>query len=386
MVAVGVVLACAFYTATTASADQSVAPGTFGCALPGGERVDVPVEFGLVVPSSAVAGTRVTVEPTARLVLPAATVRALRASGPSVDTAVKSKLVLRQGKAANDLPVEDLVASETALPVDGDLTVTAIGKVATFSPAEGEARVDLSGLTASLRVGGLTVECAANPGTGVLGAVNVSAAAPTPQVPVLKAAPVTALAELPPGLPYNFDLTVKTRIAKLKSDVVIGPGSFRSVIGFTPGPDGKLPLTGDLDLPPAKAYLVVFRFMPVDNTITLTPDGQATGSAVLTVDGTPNSNADIDVDLRVNLRISDVRQDGVPLNVGDKCRTVTPLRINLKGKVLVVPGSRSVLKTTIAIPAFTGCGTTENLDRLITGLVSGPGNELENELVTRAPV
>ncbi|SES47553.1 hypothetical protein [Actinokineospora terrae] len=209
------------------------------------------------------------------------------------------------------------------------------------------------------------------------------AAEPVEAKPVAPAVPSVDKAA---DLPYNFDLTVTTRLAKLNSDVVIGPGSFRSVIGFLPGPDGRLPLTGDLDLPPAKAAMVAFRFMPVTSTITLTPAGQATGSAVLTIDGTPNANADIDVTLRVDLRVSAVFQDGLPLAVGDGCRTVSPLEIRLRGKVLVVPGSVSTLTSTVTIPPFTGCGTTEDLDPLVTGLVSGPGTGLTNRLVTRPPV
>lgn len=34
------------------------------------------------------------------------------------------------------------------------------------------------------------------------------------------------------------------------------------------------------------------------------------------------------------------------------------------------------VKSSFAIPAFTGCGATENLSPLITGLVSGPNNDL----------
>ncbi|RLK53834.1 hypothetical protein [Actinokineospora cianjurensis] len=239
-------------------------------------------------------------------------------------------------------------------------------------------------------------EPAAAPGTSAAsesGAVPGTSAVPgadavsgTSAAPDTGAAGKARVAELPPGLPYDFDLTVTTRLAKLNSDVVIGPGSFRSVIGFLPGPDGRLPLTGDLDLPPAKAAMVAFRFMPVTSTITLTPAGQATGSAVLTIDGTPNANADIDVTLRVDLRVSEVFQDGLPLAVGDRCRTVSPLEIRLRGKVLVVPGSVSTLTSTVTIPPFTGCGTTEDLDPLVTGLVSGPGNGLTNRLVTRPPV
>ncbi|MBM7773521.1 hypothetical protein JOD54_003725 [Actinokineospora baliensis] len=342
--------------------ERAAAPGTFGCALPGGEYVDVPVEFGLTVPEAAPVGTPVTVTPSARLVLPAT----LRSYGSTVEGLVAAEIVVRQEKTSEEL---DIAAAE--LPAAGDLTVTAASEGVEVTPEQGKAQVRLTGLTASLRVGQTTISCTANAVEGALGSVDITPA---------------AVADLPPGLPYNFDLTVTTRLAKLKSDVVIGPGTFSSVIGFLPGPDGRLPLTGDLSLPPAKAYLVVFRFMPVTNTITLTPVGQATGSAVLTIDGTPNANADIDVVLRVDLRVSEVFQDGVPLAVGDACHTATPIDIRLRGKVLVVPGSVSTLTSVITIPPFTGCGTTEDLDPLITGLVSGPGNPLTNRLVTRPPV
>ncbi|SDD93170.1 hypothetical protein SAMN05216174_12319 [Actinokineospora iranica] len=382
-VAVGAAVAGGLYFTGAATAGQTTAAGSFGCTLPDGERVDVPVEFGLTVPSTAVAGDAVTAEPTAKLTLPAAVVDALRGGGTTVDTAVRPKLALHQGDAPQNLQVADLTSSNP-LPGGGELGVVAIGKTVTFTPAEGEAKVELSGLDATLRSGGLTVDCAANPGAGALGTVNVTpraAQAPAaPQAPAenraLAQPPVTAQ-----GLMYYFDLTATTRIAKLKTNVVLTGALATDIEIAAPGPEGNK-MTGTIDLKPTEAYLVVFKFMPVTNKLS----GQGTVNGFATI--APDKDGDLAATLKkttaeVTLKVLEVRQDGVDLKVGPNCRTATPLKLSMEGAVKLPEGKRSVLKSVAAIPAFTGCGTTENLDKLISGLVSGPGNEVENVLVSR---
>lgn len=87
------------------------------------------------------------------------------------------------------------------------------------------------------------------------------------------------------------------------------------------------------------------------------------------------------------MTVTDVKIDQVPLDVGPNCHTVSPLPLRVVGipsnpPYPPQPGKYSVflggpLDGTVGIPAFTGCQNgTENLDALLTGLISGPDNPL----------
>lgn len=80
----------------------------------------------------------------------------------------------------------------------------------------------------------------------------------------------------------------------------------------------------------------------------------------------------------LDVRISNVRVDQVPLKVGPNCRSVSPLHLKVTGQYpkysLFVGGP---LKGKVTIPEFTGCGTRgDDLDPLLNGTISGPGNML----------
>lgn len=227
---------------------------------------------------------------------------------------------------------------------------------------------------------------------GVLGAAMLSSSsAEGPATPAAQAADVRAVAALPPPEPGDFraDLRVDAlaKIAKLGSAVGLGPGKFKTVIKSgkeDPDRPNVYPLIGELTMPPSPGYFVVFRFMPVTNATSLVQLGDATGTADLT----DLEKVHTVVRIKFNLVISDVRQNGVPVDVGSNCRTATPIDLTLDGHINltapVVPPTgpyppekrAGTVKSSFAIPAFTGCGVTENLSPLITGLVSGPNNDL----------
>ncbi len=127
-------------------------------------------------------------------------------------------------------------------------------------------------------------------------------------------------------------------------------------------------------LPPARATFLDFGFMPVSATLQLTEIGTVNiiglGTASLLTSNTSWS--------LMELRVSDVTVNGQPLQVGSHCQTTRPLLIKLTG---VSTGQHPYslqgggpLSGEVTIPEFTGCGVTENLDPLLTGTVSGPGN------------
>jgi hypothetical protein len=97
---------------------------------------------------------------------------------------------------------------------------------------------------------------------------------------------------------------------------------------------------------------------------------------------------------QLDVRISDVSVDQVPVDVGPSCHTVKPASVSLtatpgyyprgfKPTVEGVPGDYQPFVTpgflhgTVDIPAFSGCTNgTENFDALLTGMISAPGNPI----------
>ena len=100
----------------------------------------------------------------------------------------------------------------------------------------------------------------------------------------------------------------------------------------------------------------------------------------------------------MNITLSDVTVDRVPVDVGPDCQTGTPAHLHLiapagyypqnvppselKGKPgefqpLGGGGPGGYLQGTADIPAFSGCHNgADDLDPLLTAMISGPGNPL----------
>jgi hypothetical protein len=185
------------------------------------------------------------------------------------------------------------------------------------------------------------------------------------------AAPCTG--EIPPES-YSFwsyyDLSGRSEIKKLKSGIDLGPGYLSSLLYFwSEGEAGDVycgGVFGDLALPNASGSFVAFGFVPTTADVTVIPVGKAEGRVY---DGVFTGSA------KVHLRLSNVRVNGTPLAVGPQCRTAEPVVMNLKsvlGEWDILAGG--TMETDITIPSYSGCGVTEVLDPLFTGLISGPGN------------
>jgi hypothetical protein len=121
-----------------------------------------------------------------------------------------------------------------------------------------------------------------------------------------------------------------------------------------------------------------FGFVPIEATLEMIQVGpmniHTEGLSVPPFDFTVRAEAHLDI------HVISASVNGVPLlNLGDNCHTVTPVNTVLSGGtpdyVNILLGGP--LTGTLDIPAFTGCGTTENLNPLFTGMVSGPGNTVK---------
>jgi hypothetical protein len=167
----------------------------------------------------------------------------------------------------------------------------------------------------------------------------------------------------------------------------------------------QLDFRGRRQLPPVTATFLGFRFEPVTATAIISQAGRAPLTAIvyqdqgLCVTTSPCTGDSQDpfttvAVARLQVRLTNVRVNGVPLNVGSSCRTrgilftpgqrVAPGELVLTGGTNVGDASPSfgsainggAVAGEADIPPFTGCVTPsgDNLDPLLSATVSGPGN------------
>ncbi|MFE5592567.1 DUF6801 domain-containing protein, partial [Streptomyces sp. NPDC056549] len=162
---------------------------------------------------------------------------------------------------------------------------------------------------------------------------------------------------------------------------------------------GTLSHGGRKQTPPFKATFLTFGFAPTTATLVLEQAGPLTvTSDVLLV--FPDNLAETYIRVPLVLRVLDVEVNGTRLDVGPSCRTAKPLsspeptpakypgdHLVLLGKGQLINGTDATgylltsggpLTGEVTIPAFKGCGAGgENLDRLLTASISGPGNHIK---------
>jgi hypothetical protein len=176
-----------------------------------------------------------------------------------------------------------------------------------------------------------------------------------------------------PPMPVHYRVDTTTRVAKLGSDLVVGPGKLDGQFVIVPGSNPlRVEITGDLALPPADSYFITFGFMPATATITVT---SATPVQSVLQNGTLTATT------RLAFGLTNSKVHGAPLDVGPNCRSDEVVIVQTGP--FISPLSTGTISGTFAIPPFHHCGVTENLDPLFTGLVSGPGNTLRTTLTFR---
>jgi hypothetical protein len=132
---------------------------------------------------------------------------------------------------------------------------------------------------------------------------------------------------------------------------------------------------------PIRTTVLAFGSIPVTATVHLSQivvKGQPEAFTVF-ASGTqnpPKITLPTVVNGRLQLRLSDVAVDQVPLDVGPSCQLSTPMKLQVVGISpvynLFFGGPLSGAAT---IPSFAGCHNgSEDLDPLITGMISGGGN------------
>lgn len=154
---------------------------------------------------------------------------------------------------------------------------------------------------------------------------------------------------------------------------------------------------GRPQLPPASGTFLTFGFMPTTAVMEMTQIPPKIGADGIPV---PNIKSDIAIDLSdsssknitvitmdFTMRLRDVEVNGVPMDVGDSCRTSKPFRLSLEGRMTRTPDGvvdgytlvgGGVLTGSVTIPPFSGCGTAgEDLDSLFTASISGESGHVK---------
>lgn len=154
--------------------------------------------------------------------------------------------------------------------------------------------------------------------------------------------------------------------------------------------------------PPMTVRTVAFGSVPAEATIALTLPHDSDGlpkplTALAGIDqeytaggdSLPEIVHDTDAGGEVNVRISALSTDGVPVAIGAGCRTSRPAVLTLHGSGFsrvaggvagppppghYDPANGGLLTGTLDVPPFTGCGTRgQDLDPLVNAMASGSG-------------
>lgn len=143
-----------------------------------------------------------------------------------------------------------------------------------------------------------------------------------------------------------------------------------------------------IELPASHSTFLSFGFVPITADVNFVAEGPMTVvSAGYPSFGIPQITT---VGGYQDLRISNVKVNGVSMNVGSGCHTVKPLNVVLAGRQdeglpdddgrpdYAIRTGGPLVDNNLVIPPFTGCDTHDgdNLDALFTASLSGSGNTL----------
>jgi hypothetical protein len=376
---------------------------TYACGLPSGGPVTVRIRS--TFPGSGTVGRPIrpgSVKLTATL--PRDVIKG--GSGPVAGLAQLGAIVRRGGSHA-EVAWPPLMIAPTPMPEAGDLVLSASGAIPATTPDRaGDLTFDAGPLTLMLAAhqsGGaagnpLRLSCAPARGQDTtLASVPVSAPAgggktrratplddgdPLPECEKFEEADVA-------GCTY---LTGYSNVKKLGGAALVLPGIMNIALfnatscgnlrfcisadaNLNYRPDPSKP--GKPQLPPSPATFLTFGFMPTKGTLELTQEGLIHIQIVLDFND-PTQSA-VTATGQMWIRLFDVTVNGRALDVGDRCRTVRPMDLSLSAD----PNTYSindggVLFGTVEIPPFGGCrNADEDLDKLLTGSISGPDNYLK---------
>ncbi|MEV4144309.1 DUF6801 domain-containing protein [Amycolatopsis sp. NPDC049691] len=381
-------------------------------------KLDVKTEATL--PASMTTGKPATIDGLAvSFPLPRAAAQQLLGTATTLEGGLTFQLLLEQGKVKDTLAVPLTIAA-TPLPADGDLLLTAKGKLAAFSPSTaGLLKIRLTAPKLALGPTGAPPEqpaqqvaCTADAGEDLsFGSVAVLAAAAPPSgkpAPGKKTTPApqpggsqkhSLLDEEPPPddtvtmvLPLQPNQVDNTAtITKTGAKIHSKPAALVNGVWFRiTTPDGfpiRSEITGELAFAPVTVSYLGYGFLPITATVEFLPVDYRSGATMIHSFGTLFDGI-LRNHLDVVSRLSDVKVNGVPLDAGPDCVSATPMPIDMIGEydpftgglIGTDPANADPKYRGFSLPPFKNCGAAEKLSSLFTGQNSGPGNQASARL------
>lgn len=157
----------------------------------------------------------------------------------------------------------------------------------------------------------------------------------------------------------TYDVTGTTHVDKTGSDIALGPGALKSTLDLP-----TAVLTSDLTLPTAHSEFDALGLLPTSADIDFLPDGPAVGTV---------SATQITSTAKVTLRVHNVWSGGLPIIVGDNCKTSVPATISLVSQPGFTVLDGGDLAGTYTMPNLSNCLLVTGL---LNALIAGPDNTI----------
>ncbi|MEU3627482.1 hypothetical protein BS329_03480 [Amycolatopsis coloradensis] len=325
--------------------------------------------------------------------------------GTEIEGAAAVELTATRADKKTPVPVT-LTIPATKVPVTGDLSLVATGKVPDIvMTVEGELQLSTGAPSLALTVPAAPapfkpITCTQAPGQdatlGSVALLPLKGTEPGTRKPgeQKRQGDPRAAGDPPdpniiviPLLP--FELVNTATISKVGAVARLKPGFMFNAIWTVYLDRTTSEISGTALQPPSKLNLLGFGFLPISGTMELLPTDYRTGNTLIDAAGTVISEPDGSSTATVRVlgygRLSNITVNGVDLGVGDNCVTAEPLELNLRGTkydtayggvLRTDPDSPDPLYRGFTLPRFVGCGVKENLDSLLSGMSSGPGNQV----------
>jgi hypothetical protein len=161
------------------------------------------------------------------------------------------------------------------------------------------------------------------------------------------------------SISVTYDVTGVTHIQKTDSDIALGPGALKSTLDLS-----TAVLSSDLTLPTAHSQFNALGFLPTSADIDFLPDGPAIGTV---------SATQITATAKVTVRVHNVWSGGVPVIVGDNCKTEVPATISLVSQPGFTVLGGGDLAGTYTMPKLDNCLL---VTWLLNALIPGPDNTI----------
>ena len=178
---------------------------------------------------------------------------------------------------------------------------------------------------------------------------------------------IPSAAHADPVIAVDYPASGTTTIKATGSSMNLGPGTLKSTLDLGTGD-----LTGNLEMPPANGEFKQWGVIPVSVTTTMIEASPTTGKVDLNTGKVTSTS-------KVTLKLSNMKVAGIPVPVGDNCKTKEPATINLESQDDWNVLTGGTLTGTYTIPEFTNCLLATPLINLT---VPGPDNTITIKLGT----